>query len=262
LSSGIAVSITEDDLLGGAVRLCQPERGYRVTSDAVILAALTPVIAGQRVLELGTGYGQVALCLLAREPSLQVTGLELMEEAAALARHNAALNHREDLFSVVIGSVVDFDGAGGFDVVVSNPPYRTARTHTASPDPLKAAATVLQQPLALWVACARRALKPEGKLVMILDARQEAEALAACTRNALPNVQILPLLSFDAAPAKRIVLHASSDAIARVTKLSGLVLHHANGSWRPELVDVLAKAGALDHFKSEHTRPKKFYHPD
>ncbi len=243
--TGATAFTTEDDLLGGAVRIRQPERGYRVTSDAVILAALTPVTAGQRVLELGTGYGQVAICLLAREPSLQVTGLELMEEAATLARSNAALNHMEDRFAVVTGSVVDFDGAGGFDVVVSNPPYRTAHTHTASPDLLKAAATVLQQPLALWVTCARRALKPEGRLVMILDARQEAEALDACTRNAISIVQILPLLSFDAAPAKRIVLHASTGTTASVTKLPGLVLHHSDGSWRPELVAVLAKVGAL-----------------
>ena len=33
-------AVTEDALLGGRVRLLQPERGYRIAIDAVLLAAV------------------------------------------------------------------------------------------------------------------------------------------------------------------------------------------------------------------------------
>lgn len=244
MSSGIAASITEDDLLGGAVRIRQPARGYRVTSDAVLLAALTPVKPEQCVLEMGTGYGQVALCLLAREPSLRITGLELMDAAADLARENAALNGRSDCLSVIGGSVETYDGQHAFDVVMSNPPYRPATTHTPSPDPIKAAATVLQHPLPHWAACAARALTPEGHLVMILDSRQEADAVAACDLAELGDIQILPLLSFAGSDAKRIVLHACR-GVSQLRFLPGLVMHEDDSSWRAEIKAVLMTPGAL-----------------
>lgn len=237
---------TEDDLLGGAVRIRQPERGYRVTSDAVLLAALTPLHAQQQILDLGTGYGQVAICLLARQTDLRVTGLELMPEAAALARQNAALNGVTERFSIVSGDVRSYDGQGQFDCVVSNPPYRDADTHTPSPDPIKAAATVLQQPLTVWTACARRALREEGALVMIIDARQESDLLRACASNGFGNVQSLPLLSFaEAALPKRVVVHARLGGSAPPQRLPGLVLHESGGGFRPEIRNVLAKVGAL-----------------
>ncbi|PPR19536.1 MAG: hypothetical protein CFH40_02259, partial [Alphaproteobacteria bacterium MarineAlpha10_Bin3] len=50
-----------DKLLGGQVRLRQPESGYRVAIDPVLLAAATPAVAGQ-VLDVGTGVGAAALC--------------------------------------------------------------------------------------------------------------------------------------------------------------------------------------------------------
>lgn len=244
MSSGIAASITEDDLLGGAVRIRQPARGYRVTSDAVLLAALTPVQSGQRVLEMGTGYGQVALCLLARAPDLQVTGLELMAAAAALARENAALNGWGDHLFIVEGSVETYDGQHDFDVVVCNPPYRPATTHTPSPDPIKAAATVLQQPLPHWAACAARALAPTGHLVMILDARQEAAAVDACIQADLGQIQILPLASFSGDKAKRILLLARYGGGA-LSRLPDLVMHEADSSWRAEIKDILMAPKAL-----------------
>ena len=57
---------TEDRLLGGKVRLRQPRDGYRAAIDPVLLAASVPAKPGERVLDLGTGAGAAALCLMAR----------------------------------------------------------------------------------------------------------------------------------------------------------------------------------------------------
>ncbi|MHC4448298.1 MAG: methyltransferase, partial [Planctomycetota bacterium] len=87
-----AEGITRDTLLDGRVRLRQPARGYRAAIDPVLLAAAVPTWGGERILDLGCGVGAAALCLLARVPDVEVTGLELQGPVARLAAANAELN--------------------------------------------------------------------------------------------------------------------------------------------------------------------------
>jgi tRNA1Val (adenine37-N6)-methyltransferase len=84
--------LTDDKFLCGRLRLLQPEKGYRAATDAVLLAAACPAVAGQSVLDLGCGAGAASLCLAARVPGLRLTGLEVQPEYADLARRNAARN--------------------------------------------------------------------------------------------------------------------------------------------------------------------------
>ncbi len=48
---------TVDDFLGGKVKLIQPEGGYRVSMDTVILAAAVPAKKGDLIIEGGVGTG-------------------------------------------------------------------------------------------------------------------------------------------------------------------------------------------------------------
>lgn len=238
---------SEDALLGGAVTIRQPRTGYRVSSDAVLLAALTPVAPGQRVLDLGTGYGQVALSLLAREPTLQVVGLELLPEVAALAVENARLNHLADRFAVRVGSVAASVFSRDFDVVVCNPPYRRAQTHTASANRIKAAATVEspEVPLICWTQAAAQALKPAGVLVLVHDAARESDLLQALAESGLGRVELLPLLPRAGVAAKRLVVRARCGVLQKPVRLPGLVLHEEDGRWCAAVEATLRQPSAL-----------------
>lgn len=75
-----------------------------------------------QVLDLGTGTGAIALALAAENPSWQVTGVDLRDEAVALARQNAQINQinnadffSSNWFSALVGRK--------FHIIVSNPPY-------------------------------------------------------------------------------------------------------------------------------------------
>ncbi len=132
---------TEDRLLNGRVRLRQSADGYRAAIDPVFLAAAVPPGAPCSVLDLGCGAGAATLCLLARLPEAQVTGLEVQPQLAALARDNAALNDWAHRFEVVEGDIadrsllVDIPSArGGFDEVMCNPPHHRAEM-AAAPTP-------------------------------------------------------------------------------------------------------------------------------
>ena len=84
-------NITENEYLGGRIRIRQPQKGYRAGVDPVLLAASIPARSGQSVLELGLGVGTAALCLSARVAGLSLTGVEIQSDYAALARENASL---------------------------------------------------------------------------------------------------------------------------------------------------------------------------
>lgn len=77
----------------------------------------------ERILDLGTGTGCLALALKAAFPSAQVTGLELSEKALNLARQNALHNQLE--VEWVRGNILEdaVDLPGPWDLWVSNPPY-------------------------------------------------------------------------------------------------------------------------------------------
>ena len=77
--------LTHDGFLGGRLHLWQPRRGYRAGVDPVLLAASVPAQAGQSVLDLGCGAGAAMLCLGVRVPGLDLNGLEVQPDYAALA---------------------------------------------------------------------------------------------------------------------------------------------------------------------------------
>lgn len=75
-----------------------------------------------RLLDLGTGTGAIALAFARHRPQWQVLGVDLVEEAVALARHNAevldidnAEFRRSDWFSAV--------NEHDFALITANPPY-------------------------------------------------------------------------------------------------------------------------------------------
>jgi len=163
-------AVTEDALLGGRVRLLQPQRGYRIAIDAVLLAAAVEAGPRDHVLDLGAGVGAVGLCVAARLPGCRVTGIELQPALAALAERNAALNGVADRVTTRVHDLAtplpaDLPAA---DVVATNPPYLAAAVADPSPDPSKALATVESSAdLARWLAVAVAAAKPAGTLLVI-----------------------------------------------------------------------------------------------
>jgi len=89
-------------------------------------------VKGERisVLDIGTGSGCIAIALKKRHPEWDVTGIDVSEEAIQIAKENAQRNGVNVRFEVrdIFGeewakSSDEIGGFGGFDIVVSNPPY-------------------------------------------------------------------------------------------------------------------------------------------
>jgi release factor glutamine methyltransferase len=82
-----------------------------------------PEQAPWRVLDLGVGSGAIILSILAERPAARGLGVDVSEEALAVARDNAAHLGLAGRLALLRGDWTEGLEEASFDLVVSNPPY-------------------------------------------------------------------------------------------------------------------------------------------
>ena len=85
-----------------------------------LVERVLPYVDGKRVLDVCTGSGCIAIAIAKLGKPFIVHGVDISEEALAVARQNATeLNASVELFAGDLMTKMD----GQYDVIVSNPPY-------------------------------------------------------------------------------------------------------------------------------------------
>jgi tRNA1(Val) A37 N6-methylase TrmN6 len=229
--------IEPDSLLDGRLLLHQWDKGHRVGTDAILLAAAAPPIAKGLVVDVGAGVGAVGLILARANTGVEVALLEKNPEAAELSRQNAAANDLSSRIRVFEADLFDVPArkAGGLveaaDLVVTNPPFLNSRTARASPDAARAMAHMLDEGgIAKWLQASLALLKPRGMLVLIHRA-DALEDLLAGLGGRLGGLEILPVFPRRGEKATRLILRGRKGGKAPLALLPGLVLHETDGGF-------------------------------
>ena len=124
--------------LSPATLIPRPETAELVDFITRDLATKAPSLVGRdgvgpAVLDIGTGSGCIAIALKQQQPAWNVYGLDISEEAIAIARGNAERNHTPIQFAqcdILRQTPLLTDKNGKkvtFQIVVSNPPYIAER---------------------------------------------------------------------------------------------------------------------------------------
>ena len=243
---------SDDDFLGGRLKLLQPRAGYRAGLDAVMLAACVPAQPGDQVLEAGIGTGVAALCLAARADGATLTGVEINSDIAAIAVENAQRNGLGRRVQVVLGDVTGTPAAlsetiadNHFQHAMANPPFYLEGTMRAPDNEARRIAHMRREgELDLWVKFMAAKVRPGGSLTFILPADALAEIHAALARRA-GDIVIFPLFPRSGASAHRIIVQARKGARGASRLLQGLVLHGAGNAFLPETESILRDGAAL-----------------
>lgn len=94
----------------------------RPDTETLIDAALLLIPPGARLLDLGTGSGAIAVTLLAERTLATGVATDISEDALAVACSNAEAHGVLPRLELVQGDWFE-PVTGGFDVILSNPPY-------------------------------------------------------------------------------------------------------------------------------------------
>jgi tRNA1(Val) A37 N6-methylase TrmN6 len=246
-------ALTEDSVLGGALRLRQPRRGHRVGHDAILLAAACPAQPGEHVVDLGAGVGAAGLALAIRAHDIAVTLVEIDPQLAALAAANAELNGlTARVTSIALDAAAParaFAAAGllpeSFDRVLMNPPFNDPVRQRSSPDRRRRLAHAApREALTAWIRSAARLLRPRGTLTVIFRADGLFD-LGRALATAFGAVVVLPVHPKPEEPAIRVLVRATKASRAPLAVLPGLVLNDAGGHPTPQAEAVLREGAAL-----------------
>ena len=248
------LATTDDDFLGGLLRLKQPQHGYRAGLDAVLLAAACPAQRGTcaSTLDCGAGVGVAGLALARRIDDAQVTLIERDAALAALAAANAKANGLGSRTRVVVAdltlplaqSAELAPYAGTFDHILMNPPYHAHGAGTRARDQQKDGSHAMAVgELDAWVRFAAAMARDDGSLTIIHRADALPELLAALARR-FGRVRILPLHSRAGEPASRLLVQGVKGRRAPLEVLAGRVLHADGGHGFVAEFDAILRGGA------------------
>lgn len=160
-----------DDLQINGYRLIQNPDLFCFGVDAVFLSSFAKASKSENVLDLCTGNGIIPILMAAKTQALHLTGLEIQEESASLARRSISLNDLDDRVSIIKGdikNISDYIKPSSFNVVTVNPPYMTADHGLVNDYSPKAIARhELECSLDDVLQASAYALKPNGRLYMV-----------------------------------------------------------------------------------------------
>ena len=207
---------------------------------------------GQEVLELGCGAGQALLCLGARVPGLELSGVEVQAAYADLARRNGQENGQAlEVIEADLEHLPEELRQQQFDQILANPPYFRVGAHVPSSDAGRKLAMGGATPLEQWIRVAAKRLQHKGYLHMIQRADRLPEMLAA-SADCLGSLEVLPLAARSGRQAELVLLRARKGGRAGFRLHAPLVLHAGDShgrdaeDYRPEVRAILRAGAGLD----------------
>ncbi len=197
------------DVLCGHFRIFQLRGGHRYSTDDVLTAWYGTSWAprAERILDLGSGIGTVAMVAAWRLPGARVVTVEAQAESARLARKSTRWNGLADRFDIREGDFRDPGTLGEderFDLVLGSPPYFPLGSGVEGDHPQKIACRFeVRGDIGDYCATARHHLEVGGVFACVFPVTpvEQAERVVAAARGAgLTIVRLRPVVLREGEP--------------------------------------------------------------
>lgn len=166
----------------------QQDSAMKVGTDSVLLGSLLQATSPQRILDIGTGTGLLALMMAQRFPEAMIDAVEIEEKAFEEARYNATKSIFANRINMFHQSIQEYAAVTQhtYDLIVSNPPYYEAENSFSIQvqNRLHARHTVSLSFDALLESISKL-LSEEGKCWMILSTMEAERVMTKAEQSGL-----------------------------------------------------------------------------
>jgi tRNA1Val (adenine37-N6)-methyltransferase len=238
---------TLEKLFDGGLQIIQPSKGYRFSIDAILLASFFREQLDDRILEIGPGSGVISLLLAHRSPTVQITGIEIQEDLADIARRNAALNGMTDRIAIHSGDIRRIEkhlSAASFDAALFNPPYRRLHSGKVNPDRQKAIARhEVAGSFADFISGSRHLLKPGGRVAFIYPAPRTIEAITRMRHEKIEPKRMRIVHSYPDSEAQFILVEGIKEGGEELHILPPLFIYRQGKDYTEEMNRIFVELG-------------------
>lgn len=207
--------------------------------DPFLLAAHVEPKPGDRVLDVGTGSGVIALILAKKSPQAKITGVEVQPDLAEAARANILKNDLEGRVTILQKDVrtLDNTAAGGpFDLILANPPFEKCGAGRINPERGKAIARhELCLSMKELIETARRLLTAQGSLYLIYPVRRLTDLIKDLFAVDICPVMLRFIHIRPESPARWFVLHGIRHSRRQLCVAHPMVVYTKDGRLTPEV---------------------------
>lgn len=220
----------------------------KVNTDGILLGAIANVAHAERVLDLGTGSGLIAIMLAQRSVRNQakIVAVELDEHAFHQATENAHQSPWAERIQVLQADACSPIFANQFhekfDLIVSNPPY--FEHSLASRNQQRDLARSVVGSHLLWLMQAKALLASHGKISFILPLEAGNKLIEQAKQAELFCVEQWFIQTKEGKPAKRTIVTFSLSEQPKIDK--NLVIYQQDNRYTAEFM-ALTEAFYLRH---------------
>jgi len=230
---------TLDTFYHGRILIFQRKKGYRFSVDSPLLADFIQTSENDDLLELGAGSGIISL-LLSIKPFKHITGLEIQETLADLARRNVALNKLEGRVTIICQDLRCFHTQNKFDIIFSNPPYTKKKQGHLSDDQEKSIAKhELKCDIFDIMAKTAELLKDEGRAYFIYAVKREEDFKQAVDKNRL-KMKTIRFVFSRRKKSPNFFLSECGFISQKLNLLPPLILFDEQGHYTPEAEEIFS----------------------
>lgn len=231
---------TCDELKLFQLQLLQPRHGYRYSLDPLLLARFCAQLpAGGSAIDLGAGCGVIALVLARINPAATVRAVENNPEMASLLAQNIINNGLAERVTPHVADVLSLRSELSdslYDLVVTNPPFRTRVSGRVSPRAGRDAARhETTAGLADFLDAAKYLVKPSGKICFIHLPSRLQEFVTLASQKKLAVLRIRMVHNKIGAPATMFMAELAKGRKTAPIVEAPLFVRNADGDYSDEV---------------------------
>lgn len=231
-----------DELQRNGYRIIQNPEKFCFGMDAVLLSGFAKARKNDKVLDMGTGTGIIPILMEAKTEAAHLTGLEIQEESADMAKRSVALNNLQEKITIVQGDIKEAEtlfGAASFDVITCNPPYMIGQHGLQNPDAPKAIARhEILCTLEDVISQAAKLLKPGGNFFMVHRPFRLAEIMVILHEYKLEPKRMQLVYPYVDKEPNMVLIEANRGGKPRITVEKPLIVYKEKGVYMPEIYEI------------------------